>query len=170
MRVFSVEVARSGRALVLGLSGELDHESVVQFHEASDTAVTEASGTGVTGPSGTGPAAVVTAATSDADADTTGAGTPPLVVADCSRLLFCDSSGIGAFVRLYQRLLPHGVALRVAAPPPSVRRAFSLTGLDGPIPVHPTVDEALVRTVGHDLLDDLPAGTRPRTAGEGRRG
>ncbi|MET7378480.1 STAS domain-containing protein [Streptomyces sp. NPDC005526] len=168
--MFSVEVARSGRALVLGLSGELDHESVVQFHEASDTAVTEASGTGAGGPAGTAvtSAAVVTAATTEADA--AGAGAPPLVVADCSRLLFCDSSGIGAFVRLYQRLLPHGAALRIAAAPPSVRRAFSLTGLDGPIPVHPTVDEALVRTVGHDLLDDLPAGTRPRSAGEGRRG
>ncbi|MFF8942137.1 STAS domain-containing protein [Streptomyces sp. NPDC014864] len=169
--MFSVEVVRSGRALVLGLSGELDHESVVQFHEASDTAVTETSRSAFTGPYGTaftGPSAAVV--TTDADADATWGGAPTLVVADCSRLLFCDSSGIGAFVRLYQRLLPHGAVLRVAAPPASVRRAFSLTGLDGPIPVHPTVDEALVRTVGHDLLDDLTAGTRPRTAGEGRRG
>ncbi|MEU5666054.1 STAS domain-containing protein [Streptomyces longwoodensis] len=67
----------------------------------------------------------------------------PVLVVDCADLEFCDSSGIGCLVRLYQGLAAHGAVLRLAAVPVSVARVFALTGLDQAIPVHATLDEAL---------------------------
>ncbi|MFF8930835.1 STAS domain-containing protein [Streptomyces longwoodensis] len=67
----------------------------------------------------------------------------PVLVVDCADLEFCDSSGIGCLVRLYQGLAAHGAVLRLAAVPASVARVFALTGLDQAIPVHATLDEAL---------------------------
>ncbi|MGW2208727.1 STAS domain-containing protein [Streptomyces sp. NPDC001781] len=69
-------------------------------------------------------------------------GTSPVVV-DCAALTFCDSSGISALLRLYQRLTAEQRALRLAAVPASVSRLFSLTGLDQLFSVHKDAAEAL---------------------------
>ncbi|MDF3301473.1 STAS domain-containing protein [Streptomyces tropicalis] len=159
--MFEVAVDRSGPFPVLGLRGHLDHESVVQLDEAAD-AVPGLPGDGQPGfPSGggTGPRAAGRNGLRAAEGgDGTAAGAPPVVVADCSRLHFCDSSGMSSLVRLYQRLRPSGGVLRIAAAPPAMRRVLSLTGLDGAFAVYPTVDEALIRPVGHDFPENAPFG------------
>ncbi|MFI6339819.1 STAS domain-containing protein [Streptomyces sp. NPDC050535] len=58
---------------------------------------------------------------------------PWLVVVDCTFLSFCDSSGIGGLVRIYQLLSLRGGQLRLAAASTSVAKVFSLTGLDAVI-------------------------------------
>ncbi|MFF7176924.1 anti-sigma factor antagonist [Streptomyces sp. NPDC008121] len=68
---------------------------------------------------------------------------PRLLVLDCTALHFCDSSGIGVLVRIYQRLAGYGGLLRLAAVPGSVARVFKLTGLDQAIAVCATVADAL---------------------------
>ncbi|MFJ6700576.1 STAS domain-containing protein [Streptomyces sp. NPDC091272] len=73
---------------------------------------------------------------------------PGLVVVDCTSLTFCDSSGIGGLVRLYQRLSAAGGQLRLAAAPAPVAKVFSLTGLDGVIPVHSSTGQAIAATRG----------------------
>ncbi|MGW3991647.1 STAS domain-containing protein [Streptomyces sp. NPDC004830] len=65
-----------------------------------------------------------------------------VIVVDCTRLEFCDSSGIGCLVRVYQLLAARGGELRLAAVPVSVARVLELTGLDQAIPLHATLDEA----------------------------
>ncbi|MBM9623799.1 STAS domain-containing protein [Streptomyces zhihengii] len=70
------------------------------------------------------------------------------VVADCERLTFCDSSGIGGLLRLFQQLAAQRRALRLAALPPSVARQFSVTGLDQVFPVYTDADQALAAGTG----------------------
>ncbi|MFG3043324.1 STAS domain-containing protein [Streptomyces sp. NPDC048241] len=69
-------------------------------------------------------------------------GTLPVVV-DCTALTFCDSSGISALLRLYQRLSAQQRVLRLATVPASVSRLFTLTGLDQLFSVHKDAAEAL---------------------------
>lgn len=84
---------------------------------------------------------------------------PDLVVVDCATLEFCDSSGIGELVRLYQRLSGLGGRLRLAAVPTSVTRVFELTGLDQAISLHPSTAEALAVGPGrHDSVTGNRAG------------
>ncbi|MCX5134413.1 STAS domain-containing protein [Streptomyces sp. NPDC060011] len=116
--MFSIEVRSTAPASVLVVRGELDFDSVVQLDEAADRLLDEADGQGA------------------------------LVVVDCTALDFCDSSGIGCFVRIYQRLAAHGGELRLAAVPATVARAFSLTGLDQAIGVHGTMEAALASGSG----------------------
>ncbi|MEU3062664.1 STAS domain-containing protein [Streptomyces subrutilus] len=78
-----------------------------------------------------------------ADSVLTGPDQPRLVVVDCTALAFCDSSGIGGLIKIYQQLSAHSGALRIAAVPGSVARVLALTGLDRVIPVHPTAETAL---------------------------
>ncbi|MFJ3224132.1 STAS domain-containing protein [Streptomyces sp. NPDC086783] len=66
----------------------------------------------------------------------------PVVVADCAALEFCDSSGIGALVRIYQGLAERGGEFRLAAVPAPVARVFALTGLDQAISLYTTLDAA----------------------------
>ncbi|OKK21946.1 hypothetical protein AMK16_01485 [Streptomyces sp. CB00455] len=68
---------------------------------------------------------------------------PVLAVIDCTELDFCDSSGIGSLVRIYQRQSAHGGELRLAAVPGSVARVLTLTGLDQAIGVYATLQDAL---------------------------
>jgi anti-anti-sigma factor len=85
-----------------------------------------------------------------------------LLVVDCTRLEFCDSSGIGCLVRMYQHLAARGGVLRLAAVPASVARVLALTGLDRAIAVHATLDEAVgaggawPMTGSDDGLSSLP--------------
>ncbi|WP_282206746.1 STAS domain-containing protein [Kitasatospora fiedleri] len=71
-----------------------------------------------------------------------GRGAGP-VVADCARLEFCDSSGIGALVELFQRLTAQERVLRLAAVPDPVARLFAMTGLDRLFALHDGVEQAL---------------------------
>ncbi|MFI8346853.1 STAS domain-containing protein [Streptomyces sp. NPDC085596] len=75
-------------------------------------------------------------------------GVSPVVV-DCTALTFCDSSGISALLRLYQRLSVQQRVLRLAAVPASVSRLFTLTGLDQLFSVHMDAAEALA--AGSDI-------------------
>ncbi|MFD3441893.1 STAS domain-containing protein [Streptomyces sp. NPDC058685] len=70
------------------------------------------------------------------------------VVADCSALTFCDSSGISALLRLFRQLAEQDRVLRLAAVPDSVARLFALTGLDRVFAVHGDVSEALAADAG----------------------
>jgi anti-anti-sigma factor len=79
-----------------------------------------------------------------------------LVVIDCTALEFCDSSGIGGLIGMYQRLSAHGGTLRLAAVPGSVARVFKLTGLEHVISVYSTADDAL--TVGSGMQDPSAEG------------
>ncbi len=69
-------------------------------------------------------------------------GAGPVVV-DCGALSFCDSSGIGALVRLWQQLSAQDRALRLSCVPPTVARPLALTGLDRILPVHADTEAAL---------------------------
>lgn len=83
-----------------------------------------------------------------ADGELSGStGTLPVVV-DCAALTFCDSSGISALLRLYQRLTTEQRPLRLAAVPASVSRLFTLTGLDQLFSVHKDAAEALAAGSG----------------------
>lgn len=68
---------------------------------------------------------------------------PELVIVDGTALTFCDSSGIGGLIRLYQGVSEAGGALRLAALPGSVARVVTLTGLDQVMTMHPDVADAL---------------------------
>ncbi|MFF7381925.1 anti-sigma factor antagonist [Streptomyces griseoluteus] len=83
-----------------------------------------------------------------ADAELDGSEGKLPVVVDCAALTFCDSSGISALLRLYQRLTAEQRALRLAAVPASVSRLFSLTGLDQLFSVHKDAAEALAAGSG----------------------
>jgi anti-sigma B factor antagonist len=66
----------------------------------------------------------------------------PIVVVDMSRVVFVDSSGIGALVSIL-KLIPPGGALRLAATCASVRKVLKLTRLDSLFPAYETVAVAL---------------------------
>ncbi|MFI7235537.1 STAS domain-containing protein [Streptomyces cyaneofuscatus] len=85
-----------------------------------------------------------------------GQGAGP-VVADCSALSFCDSSGIGALLRLLQQLTAQERVLRLAAVPDTVARLFSLTGLDQVFTVYADANQALGGKT--DERDVVTAGT-----------
>jgi anti-anti-sigma factor len=61
------------------------------------------------------------------------------VVIDCARLAFMDSTGLGVLVETHKRLAERGskkaISLRNASP--SIRRLFSISGLDALIDVEP---------------------------------
>ncbi|MGW8485580.1 STAS domain-containing protein [Streptomyces sp. NPDC055886] len=77
-----------------------------------------------------------------------------VVVADCARLTFCDSSGIGALVRIWQGLGAQGRPLRLVNIPGSLARLFSLTGLDQIFPGYADVEQALAVDTGQGAIED----------------
>ncbi|MER5966250.1 STAS domain-containing protein [Streptomyces sp. NPDC002057] len=81
------------------------------------------------------------------------------VVADCAGLAFCDSSGIGALLRLRQQLAAQGRVLRLSGVPARVARLFTVTGLDHVLDVYPDRDQAL--GAGTDPHDIVAAGSEP---------
>ncbi len=64
------------------------------------------------------------------------------IVIDARELSFCDSSGLTAFVRIANRLEPHG-RLAIAAPQPIVRRVLEVSGLVEAFVVADSVGEAM---------------------------
>ncbi|MFB6633614.1 STAS domain-containing protein [Streptomyces sp. NPDC056362] len=79
------------------------------------------------------------------------------VVADCAAMAFCDSSGIGALLRLMQPLAEQGRVLRLAGVPAPVARLFAITGLDRIFEVYPDRDRALA--AGTDRRDIVAVGS-----------
>jgi anti-anti-sigma factor len=66
----------------------------------------------------------------------------PMVV-DLEHVSFIDSVGLAVLVGAAKRVAAHGGSLQVACALPKIRQLMSLTGLDGPIPLARTLDEAL---------------------------
>ncbi|WP_146252238.1 STAS domain-containing protein [Streptomyces carminius] len=67
----------------------------------------------------------------------------PLVVLDLSRVAFCDSSGLGAFVEIFRHRSEEGLRLALTGLQPEVRRVMELTRLVDVLPLYATVADAL---------------------------
>ena len=65
------------------------------------------------------------------------------VVVDCSAVPFMDSTGLSVFVAARNQAEALGSSLGVVVSEPAVRKVFAITGLDGVIAVHETLDAAL---------------------------
>ncbi|MFE5620530.1 STAS domain-containing protein [Streptomyces virginiae] len=50
------------------------------------------------------------------------------VVADCSRVTFCDSSGLNALIAARLRAVEAGAAIHLANPAPQLQRLLQMTG------------------------------------------
>jgi anti-sigma B factor antagonist len=66
-----------------------------------------------------------------------------VVVADLDSVSFVDQTAIGVFVGARTRLVANGGELRLAGVRPKLVRVISLLGLEGDLPVFPTVEAAL---------------------------
>jgi len=67
----------------------------------------------------------------------------PHIVADLSALEFCDSTGMGRFVRAADDCRAVGGWLRLAAPRPPVARVLAITGLTGVLLTYRSLEGAL---------------------------
>ena len=65
------------------------------------------------------------------------------VVLDAGDLSFCDSTGLSALLAAYQACDSAGGFLHLAAPDELLVRLLAVVGLQGTIPVYPTVASAL---------------------------
>ncbi|MFD8695414.1 STAS domain-containing protein [Kitasatospora purpeofusca] len=61
------------------------------------------------------------------------------VVVDCTRVAFCDSSGLNTLLRARLIALEAGVELRLAAPSRQLARLLAVTGVDEVLPVDEVV-------------------------------
>jgi anti-anti-sigma factor len=116
--VFVVAVERRAGGAVVAPRGELDCDTAPEFESAFAEALR---------PEGT-------------EADP-----PACVVVDCTRLAFCDSSGLNSLLRVRRQALERDVEVRLAAVPGVVTRLLDLTGITGVMPCHSSVAEALGR-------------------------
>jgi len=66
-----------------------------------------------------------------------------VVVADMTATTFCDSSGARILVRAWEQAAVNGIDLRIVLPSATVRRGFTLMGLDGFLPFYPSLTAAL---------------------------
>jgi anti-sigma B factor antagonist len=73
-------------------------------------------------------------------ADLAASGSP--LVVDLDQVSFIDSAGLSVLVGTAKRAAAHSGSLHVACGQPKIRKLFRLTGLDGPIPMARTLDEA----------------------------
>ncbi|MEV6804644.1 STAS domain-containing protein [Streptomyces sp. NPDC051132] len=67
----------------------------------------------------------------------------PLLILDLTRVDFCDSSALGAFVDIHRRRAAAGHRFALAGVQPEVRRILELTRLTSVLPLHETVKDAL---------------------------
>ena len=65
------------------------------------------------------------------------------VVVDLSDVAFIDSTGLGVLVTTLKHIREVNGRIDVVITRPRVLKVFTLTGLDGVIPLHSTLDEAL---------------------------
>ena len=66
-----------------------------------------------------------------------------LLVADMSRTVFCDSSGVSSLVRVFRHAATSGAAMRLVVSTPAVQRVLSITGVDRLVDVYPSVAASL---------------------------
>jgi len=66
-----------------------------------------------------------------------------VVVADMTATTFCDSSGARILVLAWGQAAMNGIDLRIVVPSTTVRRGFTLMGLDGFLPFYPSLGAAL---------------------------
>ncbi len=89
------------------------------------------------------------------------------LIADMSATVSCDHSGTEAVARAYQRAVISGTALRLVVTCETVRRMFSISGIDWLVSVYPSLDTALAAsTPAEQALTPVP--DRPAGSGEGR--
>ncbi|MDL5199209.1 STAS domain-containing protein [Streptomyces sp. ALI-76-A] len=69
--------------------------------------------------------------------------TPPRTVVDLSGVTFMDSSGINVLITVHRTARDAQGWLRLAGTQEPVLRVLQLVGLDGVIPRHPTVEQAM---------------------------
>ncbi|MFC4048223.1 STAS domain-containing protein [Actinomadura syzygii] len=67
---------------------------------------------------------------------------PPRIALDLSRVAFCDSEGLNAFVRLWKRAAAASGELVLLRPPPRLAASLDRTGLDRHIRVRDTLPAA----------------------------
>jgi anti-anti-sigma factor len=65
------------------------------------------------------------------------------VALDLEGLRFCDSTGLGAIIKLHRRLADAGGVLALCAPGPRVHDVLAISGVDQVITVYPSVATAL---------------------------
>lgn len=70
------------------------------------------------------------------------AGRPRLVL-DCSRLEFCDSTGLNVLLAARLRAEAAGGGVHLAGMRPQVARVFEITGADAVFTLHESLDSAL---------------------------
>ena len=67
-----------------------------------------------------------------------------IVIADMTSTIFCDSSGVHAIMRAYERAAASDIQLSLAVTQAgSVPRVLQLTGLGRLMPVYPSLQEAM---------------------------
>ena len=97
------------------------------------------------------------------------AARPGTLVVDMSQTTFCDTAGIHALVSAYKQAQAEGGELRLVIVTPTVRRIFTLTGLDNVIPYFGSREEALAAPPASTAASGS-RGITPRYPGsEGRR-
>ncbi|KQX83008.1 MULTISPECIES: STAS domain-containing protein [unclassified Streptomyces] len=74
------------------------------------------------------------------------------LVVDCTRLEFCDSTGLNVLLGARLKAEAAGGGVHLAGMLPVVARVFEITGADAVFTVHATVEEALGD--GHDGRDE----------------
>ena len=79
-------------------------------------------------------------------------------VVDMTGTRFCDSSGLQALLRAYERARDQGGRVILAIPGPHVLRILAITGIDRVIPTAGSLDEALAQ-IGAAKAADEVAGT-----------
>ena len=87
------------------------------------------------------------------------------VVADLSRTLFCDSSGLHTLLAAHRRATAAGGDMLLVLPGNAVLRVFTITGVDHIIPNFTSLEEALAQASangpngrnGHRQADGGPA-------------
>jgi anti-anti-sigma factor len=65
------------------------------------------------------------------------------LVVDCSRLDFCDSTGLNVLLGARLKAEAEGGAVHLAGMRPTVARVFEITGADAVFTVHESLDDAL---------------------------
>jgi anti-sigma B factor antagonist len=65
------------------------------------------------------------------------------IVIDLTRLVFCDATGLGAFIRVGRLAAARGGWLRIAGAQPHMTRIMSIAGLTSTLPGYQTAQDAL---------------------------
>ena len=71
-----------------------------------------------------------------------------MLVADMSKTVFCDSSGVSALVRVFRHATTSGAAIRLVVSTPAVQRVLSITGVGRLVDIYPSVAASLAGPKG----------------------